>query len=204
MATQALHQIPPRPQNCSRRRKGAKNALVPPRELPSWAAMFDLDQSGRQRRPLPLTAPSNDSEPDSDRLWPSTGDEYRLADTVFTTGSDSWRSDEGALLPQKGRLADASSSRRTMPVRRGMRYLKSAMAGLIAALVVAVLYLVLIAIEREVTFVERELTSDIDPIRGGAVSVVRDVNVWPVLWLAIPAFAAGFFWRLRRNSATAK
>jgi hypothetical protein len=68
-------------------------------------------------------------------------------------------------------------------------YFKSFVAGLVAALLLAIVVLVV--------YVEW-ITWD---YRGGSgsVSVCVDVLVWPAILAAVVGFALGFFWQFRRS-----
>jgi hypothetical protein len=85
-----------------------------------------------------------------------------------------------------------------------MRYLKSVLAGIMAALVVA-------AIAIPSCFwltgyrLERNVMSRFDPSQGGVQIEADfvDVNLLPIFCLGLAAFVAGFFWKPRRGSRPA-
>jgi hypothetical protein len=80
-----------------------------------------------------------------------------------------------------------------------MRYLKSAFAGLAAALVVSVIALPG-CLWLSGYMLERKAIARIDPVQGGAEADFMDVNLIPVFGLALAAFAGGFLWKLQREN----
>lgn len=76
-----------------------------------------------------------------------------------------------------------------------MNYLKSLLVGIVAALVASVLYVMAVFV---LPILVPFLLSKITGTGGAAGASLSD---GPVLIIAVIAFAAGFYWQLRRGSA---
>lgn len=76
-----------------------------------------------------------------------------------------------------------------------MNYLKSVLVGMVAALLASVLYVMAVfVLPILVPFLLSKMTGT-----GGAAGA--SFSDGPVLIVAVIAFAAGFYWQLRRGSA---
>ncbi len=76
-----------------------------------------------------------------------------------------------------------------------MNYLKGVLVGMIAALLASVLYILAVFV---LPIVLSVLLSRIDGTGSGAAAA--SFSEGPVLLIAVIAFAAGFYWQLRRGS----